>query len=310
MVVQDILPNAKKVFALCETASLFQGITRSVELLSNESVAWDAMIRCMSITTTTDGTIALPPEVETPLGVNLDGIPAFNRDKWFKHHINGPGDFSSIDGWRKFWDDVGDSPTIKPISTPVRLKVDSIDPLDDDIKLRLFGIDDSGNPLRTGDENGLAITAGTTSSVLIARIDYLTKPETEDIITLREEDNTLLGRYGALDTCPKFRIVRFPKSTVVTIQYRVRNLKISSVTDYIPLDNINAVIAAMRAIKYFDDDKPDQYAIYKQIAIDLANAEQETRNAQSGIGPQVQNMATNYGTGLFHRSHGRGRGRC
>ena len=307
MVVLEILPDAKKVFALCETPSLFRLITRSVELLANESVAWDAMVRCLRLTTEDDGTFALPQEVETPLGVNLDGHPAFNRDKWFVHHINGPGEFSSIDGWRRFWDDVGDSATIRPIGTATKLKVDNIDPIDDLIELRIFGVDDSGNPLKTGDENGIGIKTGTLSTVLVGRIDYITKPETEDVITLKQEDNTLLGSYCGLDTYPRFRIVRFPRKTVVTIQYRVRNLKITSVTDYIPLDNTNAFIASMRAIKYLDDDKTADFEKYLSIAIRLANSEQETRNAQSAIGPQVQNMTIHPGSSLWNR-RGRRRG--
>jgi len=312
VVVQDILGDAKSVFALCETPSLFRKITRSVELLANESVAWDAMTRCMRITTEDDGTFALPPEVETPLGVNLDGFPAFNRDKWFRYHINGPGEFSSIDGWRRFWDDIGDAPTIRPIPTATRLRVEVIDPLDDDLELRLFGIDDSGNPLKTGDVNGIAIRANTPSTVLVKRIDYITKPKSEDVMMLKQEDGTLLGTYCALDTCPKFRIVRFPKKTTVTLQYRVRTLKITSITDFIPLDNENALIAAMRAVKYFDDDKTTDYQTYLDIAVRLANREQETRNAQSAIGPQVQNLTIKSGGGLFHRrgNRGTGRGRC
>ena len=313
MVVQDILPNAKKVFGKCESPILFDGMTRAVELLANQSVAWDAMIRNITITTEEDGTFALPPDIETPLGVQLDGFPAFNRDKWFIFHINGPGKFSSIDGWRSMWDDIGDSPIIRAFPTPSKLKVGNVDPLDEALAITVFGEDDSGNPLKTGDDHGLTINAGTTSSVTIARITYVTKPISSDVMTLSQEDNTLLGSYQANDTSPKFRIVRFPRKTVVTIQYRVRTLKLTSVTDYIPLDDRNSFIASMRAIKYLDDDKPTEFATYREIATQLANAEQETRNAQSAIGPQVQNLTTRAGSSLWGgrgARGGRGRGCC
>ncbi len=96
-------------------------------------------------TAVTDGYfVTLPPQVEVPLRININGNPAFARDVLYEFVMNGPGSNDPRIGWS--WEDQGTDPTdtVRTIrlSQPavairalVRLKTTQITSMDDFIPL-------------------------------------------------------------------------------------------------------------------------------------------------------------------------------
>lgn len=292
MIVNDILDEAKETFGLCEGPKLFKRLTMSIELLSNES-QWDASLAYVTLNVDKTGVVALPRDIETPLGVNIDGIPAFNRDRWFLFHINGPGSFTRIDSFRHFWDNQGDFPIIQDISAATLLSLTAVNATDNGKIITLYGRDENGNELRTGSTRGLQLAAGATTTVKVLCIDAIAKPVTIDSLDLRESPGgILLGTYFSDQTSPMIRRARTPANTTLTIQYRRANLNIVSVNDFIALNNQLALVAAMKSVKAIFNSNKDDTEAWRNAAIKLANAEQESRNAVSAIGPQVMNMGS------------------
>lgn len=292
MIVRDILSTAETVFGKCDSTKLYRYITDAVELLANES-NWDAMTGYITLSVDeTTGCIALPHDVETPLGVQIDGYPAFNRDKWYQYHINGAGNFTRIDAFRDFWDDLGEFPTIRELSGDVTITATNDDALDNAVTIRVFGYDENNEEVYTGGVRGVDLSMGVSSTVKFARITDIEKPQTTGVIRLNETvTGDLLGIYYPFETKASFRRMRVPKSTTITMRYRKRTREVKSDLDYIPLDSRLALQSAMESIKAMNVKNLEEAAQWRQYAVSLANAEQKSRNAQSGIGPQVQNFS-------------------
>ena len=297
MIVNDILDDAKEIFGICEGTKLNARITQAIELLSNES-QWDAGLGYVTLNSDEEGVVALPRDIEVPLGVNLDGFPAFSRDRWFQFHINGPGQFTRIDGLRRMWDDQGDFATIIDLTEASFLTLTAISINDAAASITIFGRDENGNELRTGANRGIILTAGGTTAVKVLCVETVSKSVTNDSLELRNQtNNDLLGLYFADQTSPTVRRVRFPKNTTVTIQYRRSNLLIKSVNDFIPLDSHLALVAAMKSVKNLFNDNEAKQQFWIEAATKIAEKEQETRNPRSPTPPQV----------MYFSSRGKGR---
>ncbi len=311
MIVNDILPDAKEIFGQCSGTKLFSRISMATELLANES-QWDATLAIVTLNVDKTGIVALPRDIETPLGVNIDGLPAFNRDKWFQFHINGPGQFTRINSYRHFWDDQGDFATIVDIETATFLSLTAVQTVDAGTTIIVYGRDENGNELQTSGTRGLQLQEGVVSTVKVSCIETIAKPVTTDSLNLTESPGgKLLGTYFSDETCPSVRRVRFPANTSVTLQYRKSNIDVISVNDFIPINNKLALVSAMRAVKAVFNGNAEQTEFWQLKAIKLANAEQESRNAVSAIGPQQMHLGTKSNKNLWQTfRNGRRRGCC
>jgi len=304
VIVNDILSDAKEIFAICEGTKLNLRITQAIELLANES-DWDAGLGYVTLNSDAEGVVALPRDIETPLGVNLDGLPAFPRDRWFQFHINGPGQFTRIDGLRSIWDDQGDFATITDLTEASFLTLTAISGLDASAQITIYGRGEDGNELRTGSLRGITLQAGGTTTVKVLCVDSVSKTVTNDSLELRVDvTNELLGLYYADQTSPTVRRVRFPKNTTVTIQYRRSNLLVQSINDFIPLDSHLALVAAMKAVKNLFNDNEAKHQFWIETAKKIAGKEQTSRNAKAPTPPQVQNFSARGKGGLRHGHHG------
>jgi len=74
--------------------------------------------------------------------------------------------------------------------------------------------------------------------------------------------------------------------------YKRANTDITGPDDWIPLWNENALYAAVDAIMQLDLKKYAEYASAKQVFMQLLSEEQDNRNAQSPVGPQVLNFSS------------------
>lgn len=128
----------------------------------------------------------------------------------------------------------------------------------------------------------------------IAQID---KPTTEGYVSLyaydygRSNDMTLIGQYHPTETNPQYRKIRIGKPCAwARISYRIQPPSITSVYDFIPLEQERAIITAVHACDLEDKDFADQSARYWQIAFAYLKNQQESIDGHAMVTPQVNSI--------------------
>lgn len=262
MIVRDIIKDLKSgdVFGTCDDSYVFARLTDAVSLIANQGIV-DPLIGEMDIGVC-DGCVALPPEVEVPLAVNIDGHPTLVRDEWFQYHINGAGSNKWCD-WN-YTDYLGRTSVFKNPSSPVRLVVEVESIKDSQAEIRVFGWDNDGKRIYSDDGSG-TLTDGILvpaiygfsvphpTAPLIARIDRVQKSPTNGFVKLIavEQDgtpHTTIGYYRPDETNPDYARIRVPGRTWIRVKYKKKNFEIRSQNDWINIRNREVVILAAKAV--------------------------------------------------------------
>jgi hypothetical protein len=284
--VADIWEQAKDVFGTCEDRELYRGINAAVDMLVNKG-DWTPMMAYVDVVVAGQTHIALPSEVETPLGISVDGHPMLSQDELYRFHINGPGEIWHPSGWH--WENNGASPVMQQPPTPSKLRLFVESPGDKQVTLRVFGYDENGSYIRTDNGDGtytdgyaigaapidasnyvglpqsvldqlaaVSVTAVDAAAPTFARIVEVEKSLTAGRIRLGTSDwdangnGTLLGDYLPGEVDPSYRLIRLSqKGTSARIYFRRKTLKLLSQTDFIPLDQTFAIELAMRAVQAY-----------------------------------------------------------
>lgn len=279
MLAKEVKEDAIEVFGYCDGPKLLRKVSNAVAWLRNESL-WDASLGNMDIMDVGEcGYITLPRDIEAPLAIQIDGIPAFPRNKWFQYHMNGSGGYSQIDSYDRFWDDLGDVVTIFDPTYPFRLELEFESEEDSGAEIMVQGYN----------SDSLEVTAytGGLGDVVWSRILRITKEPTTSIVRLyavSEDDATdrrLIGLYYPDEQEPRYRRIRVPKASCIRIQYRRAFNELNSWEDYIPLDSRYAFRNAMMAVKLMDNMDVAGAQAYRAIAVDMANKEQSKRNPKN-----------------------------
>lgn len=303
MLAKDIKSDAIAVFGKCDSPVLLGKVSSAVEMLRNESL-WDATLGYIDIRSLGDSNyLTLPRDVETPLGMWLDGIPSFARNKWFQFHLNGSGGYSHPDAFKRFWDDMGNFPTIYDPTYDFLLEVVFDDPADADREVVVEGYDN----------NGIEITVNNLSfpSVTWKKILRVVKERTEGMVymyAIKASDPTerhLIGMYYPDEEEISYRRIKVPKCTCIRMVYRRAYHGVNTWEDYIPLNSKLALKYAFESIKAFDSSDPAKGQTYRVLAVDFANKEQKQRN------PRADGLVQINMFGKRHNEHLWGmRGRC
>lgn len=214
--------EVKKVTAICDDAEAYSILNEVIEELYNTGL-WNPLVGYMDICTD-QSEITLPDDVEIPLAINVGGIPAEFRNKWFEFHLNGPGSecHDACCSWS--WTDKGRFPTFRSIKQPSTVVAypQAVEAAGTQIRVYGYKIDANGNQewVMTPDSNGnlidgcaVSVIYGTpvNSSVTFARITRVTKPVTNSFVQLQANDPgsttgiTLLGLFRPGETEPSFR---------------------------------------------------------------------------------------------------------
>jgi len=320
MIFADVFVDAREIFGNCSLDVLFSWTTDAIELLANKSVGWDAMTAEMTICAC-NNLVTLPRDVETPLGVTINDVPALARDKWFLYHANGPGSRPFTTSW--YWDDAGERPTIREFPGICKLMAVPQYATDDGKSFRVFGTDLQDRPIYTlnGDgssSEGFLLVMSAKQPMItdqpIKWIQRIVREPTNGNVKLFAIDpaafqnnqiipeSFLLGDYEPNETQPNYRRMRVQCKSRIRMRYRRATRAICGMNDYIPLNNKFALVMAMKAIKFYRNNHEQEAQGFEAIAVRLCNEEQETRNAQSSTGPQVNvrdgsHNATLYGMG-------------
>lgn len=296
-----LLTDVKAVLGKCEDAALFRRLTDAVRLASGQSKANDWNIATMDLCVC-DGCVTLPADVGTILAVNNGGRPTLIRDQWFQFHINGSGSQDWVP-WG-YTDELGPVVTFKDPSLPVRFVAVVEDPLDTGKNLRVFGWDDNGKRIYTEGaggilEDGIVVpTAYGFSTVnpdapAMARIDRIQKDLTNGFIRLMaiEEDedtvHTQIGYYMPWETVPSYRRIRVPDRSWIRIKYKRRDIEVRGSGDWINIDNREALLLLVKAVKFRMDNQLEAARNYELEGMRLLSNEAEALRPSAISPPQV-----------------------
>lgn len=141
-----------------------------------------------------------------------------------------------------------------------------------------------------------------TSQTLVKTVHHVEKPVTVGYVSLyafdygRSNDMALIGQYHPNETNPKYRRIRIGKPCAwARILYRVKAPEITSVYDYIPIENTRAVVAAVHAVDLEDKDFMEQSQKYWQAALMYLKNENDSMDGHAMMPPQINNET--YGDG-------------
>lgn len=153
MFVSEIIQDVIEALGRCNRQRAYDRLSDAVQALQDEG-DWKANIGAIDICACSDGrTVTLPPEVEVPLAVAVNGNPVFMRDEFYKFHLNGDG-INDGAGVPWAWDDAGFVPVFMDIINPSPIIVVAEQESDLGKPVRFLGKDGNGRPLRTQLEDG------------------------------------------------------------------------------------------------------------------------------------------------------------
>ncbi len=300
MVVSAIIDEAKDVLGKCSLDYCFKRITDAVRLANNQG-KFDISLAQMDICVC-DGCVTLPYDVATVLAVNNGGFPTLLRDQWFQFHANGTGTTCYIP-WN-YTDEAGPVVTFKDPSAPVKLVAEVENALDSNKELRVFGWDENGKRIYTEGANGIledgflvptvyGFAVPNPSAPDIARIDRIQKALTNGFVRLIAVDSatlathTLVGYYQPWETDPRYRRVRVSNRTWIRIKYRRKDLEVRSSSDWINIENREALLMLLKAVKFRLDNQIDQAKGFEIEGIRLLSNEAEALRPPAVNGPQI-----------------------
>jgi hypothetical protein len=136
----------------------------------------------------------------------------------------------------------------------------------------------------------------------VKSVSQVDKPITDGYVSLyaydygRTNDMTLIGQYHPTETNPQYRRVRIGKPCAwARIMYRVHAPTITSIYDFIPLEQTRAIINAVHAVDLEDKDFAEQSARYLSMAYKYLSNQQEAVTGHAMQAPQINNLT--YGDG-------------
>jgi hypothetical protein len=301
-----LLPDAQRILGGCDRDYNIRRINEAVEILANKG-DFDPYMAVVDITALCCGAVPLPPEVETVLAVNICGKPSSGYDQMFNFHLDGPGDMPHSSCCRWSWKDGGESPVFKNPSVIGRLFATAFNVADAGTSLTVYGIDEYSEPLGRIEAGQfvpgilvpiLAATPDTVDLTLprVLRITRVSKPDTRAAVSLFARpshlpyapNDDLLAIYRTNWQEPLFRLIELQrKAGWVRVLYRRKIEPLKFDADLIPLHSPAAVLAMLRALKYYDEGQLDTAQGYEATAMRWLNEEQKTRRANLRMPPQV-----------------------
>ncbi len=296
-----LLADVKKVLCSCETPELFRRLSDAIRLGNNQTKSNDWVTGYMDLCVC-NGCVTLPADIETVLAVNIDGQPTLIRDDWFQYHVNGAGSCN----WRdwSYTDEIGPVVTYRDPSSPVNLVAVVENSLDSNKLLRVFGWDENGKRIYTTGTGGIlqdgflvptsfGISTINTEAPPTARIDRISKELTNGFIKLIAispvdgSTHTQIGYYLPWETVPAYRRIRVPDRSWIRIKYKRRDIEVRGLGDWINIDNREALLLLVKAVKFRMDNQLDSARNYELEGMRLLSNEAEKLRPNAISPPQV-----------------------
>ncbi len=301
VIAADLFDDAARIFGPIGPHKIFDKMTRAVEVLNNKHPSWDGTVGWVDIRTSDGYLVTLPRYIETIIQLNVCGRPTMEQNRWSEFHLNGTGGdcggMTPCGTWRKI---PGRVVTLADPPNAQKLVAVAEANEDDGTEIRVFGWY-KGKRIRTPKENidndddpewedGFVIRAGTGNALprattpCVDRIERIVKQPSNSYIKLVSYDldmnnGTLIGYYYPDETEPNYERIRLPRRCVqVRLSYRKRTLKITSFTDPLHLRSHEAVLEALRSIKFRDDNNYDAAEAAEAKARQFLTEEQTSSN--------------------------------
>lgn len=318
MFVRDFYSSAKTMFAGCDEEKIFSWLTDAVALLSNKGIN-DPLVGELELCVC-NGCITLPRDVGTVLGVNVRGQPTLLQDQWFGYHINGPGTSGCTPCSPNSYE-LGQVCTFRDPSEAAYLVAEVEYAADNNKKLRVFAKDENGNPIWTPGPDGklyegflvpliFGFSQRNPDVPAISSIYRISKEATKGFVKLYATTTagaaqTLIGHYAPDETLPQYRRVRVGGKTSVRIKYKKATLRIASMSDFINIDNYEALRLACRAVKFRLEDAVEQARKFEDEASRILSEETESKRPAGPRVPQIINgVFEGNDDNLYYSSHG------
>lgn len=224
-VLSQILTDIEEVLGTCNTDLIFRRLDSALDLLQ-PMLPTDSNIGFLDLCTQ-NCVITLPDFVEIPLAVNVAGHPADFRNKWYEHHLNGPGSECCGENCTFGWENQGLFPCFRDLMAPSYLIAMSDasegTPMPSMI---VYGLDEDDKPLYSCQGTAqqkpgliLPITSGVFSLAIlegapkVKTITQIFKPITNNFVRLVALDSgrangTLIGYYRPEEQSPAYRRVK------------------------------------------------------------------------------------------------------
>jgi hypothetical protein len=295
--VSDLIPDIQSVLGRCTDDYLLRRVTDAVKLANNQG-KFDICLGIMDLCVC-DGYVTLPAFVGTVLAVNNEGYPTLLRDQWFQYHANSAGTdcvqpwgYTNEEGMVSIWKDPQGQFVLASIVE---------NPKDSNCLLRAYGWDITGKRIYTADSNGdlqdgflVPTTYGSSSPAtsVCAKIDRVQKGITNGFVRLMAFDPISLqpkgqiGYYLPWETDPYYRRIRVPRRTSIRIKYRKRDLEVLSTSDWINIENREALLLLLKSVKFRLDNQIDQAKVYELEGMRLLSNEAEALRPP-GISPPI-----------------------
>jgi hypothetical protein len=320
--VRDFYAQAKQMFADCDEATIFARLSDAVACLSNKGIT-DSLVGEMEICACS-GCLTLPRDVGTVLGINVHGRPTLLQDQWFSYHINGPGSGACAPCSPNSYE-LGQVCTFRDPSEPCYLIAEVTNAADNNKKLRVYATRaDDGRKIFTPGPDGVMQEGFLVPLIFgyaqrnpdvpaLGTIYRISKEDTKDfvkLIAINASDGvsqTLIGIYEPKEALPQYRRIRVGNKTSVRIKYKRANIPITSLGDFIALDNPEALRLACRAVKLRKEDKLDAARPFEEEASRILAEETEAKRPSGPRVPQViSGVFQDNEDNLYYSSHGGG----
>jgi len=134
-------------------------------------------------------------------------------------------------------------------------------------------------------------------STFVKSVLHIEKPETIGYVSLyaydygRSNDMALIGQYHPTEVNPKYRRIRIGQQcSWARIIYRMAHPNITSVYDYIPIENTRAIMAAVHAVDLENKDFEEQSNKYWAKALTYLRSQHESMTGHALEPIQVDNL--------------------
>lgn len=300
MLVSDFISEAQTVMNSTDQTYLFRAITRAVQLLEPAGL-FDPLIGYLDFSVDGSYYVALPAIVKSPIRININNNPAFNRAWIFEFSQNTDGTVEGAElNWS--WGDRGTMVIQNEEPLPGTIQYLATATADNGKTVTINGRDQFGNQIQDTLIAAVSNPAASTNiyyTIDTVRRDSTTAPCFLNCLNGTPTVTTPIARYDSSDTEPRYRAIKLSQTNVaIRMKFRRKTFAIASLDDIIPMDSPMAMATALDAVKALWEKDYQRSDAAIQIAIKIAVAEQRTRDeANSNTTDQEGITATNTNLG-------------
>ena len=242
--------------------------------------------------------ISLPSEIETILGVGIDGKTYPIANKWYEFKGSGSGVWSGDkNNYGHHALDRGDHSTFYDLTENKNVSVQSDSSEAAGLEFKVYGYDENGV---YKDGHSIPITSGVSvSSISFSHVRRVEKPTTAGTVYFYAENSdgtqNLLGIYRPWDTQPLYRRYLIPavkggcEKQCAHVVAKRRFLPVRQDSDILLIQNFNALRLAVIAIEKLNKGEAEA-EVYEQKALRLLTKESGEHDGDSSSGTlNIQN---------------------